>query len=180
MWKTLMLIIAVVAFMSKVGECQDAKTVLEGMAKSMGATDLKSIQYSGSGSIFAVGQNPNPTAPWPRFNVKISPAIPQPVAVADHLHQLWIMPYGVIKAALAHNATVQSRSEGDKKLITIAFTVPSQLKVSANINDRNLVEKVESWIANPVVGDMQVETIYSDYRDFNLNEIVGGILAFPT
>jgi hypothetical protein len=36
----------------------------------MGATDLKSIQYSGSGSTFAVGQNFDPSAPWPKFNVK--------------------------------------------------------------------------------------------------------------
>ena len=70
MWKKLMLAVAVLVLMPWVAEGQDAKTVLEGVAKSMGATDLKSIQYSGSGSTFAVGQNPNPSAPWPRFNAK--------------------------------------------------------------------------------------------------------------
>ena len=69
-WKTLMVVIAVVALIPQLGACQDAKTVLEGVAKAMGGTDLKSIQYSGSGSTFAIGQNPNPTAPWPRFNAK--------------------------------------------------------------------------------------------------------------
>jgi glyoxylase-like metal-dependent hydrolase (beta-lactamase superfamily II) len=226
MWKTLMGVIAVVALMWQVGACQDAKTVLEGMAKTMGATDLKTIQYSGSGSTYAVGQNPNPTAPWPRFNAKSftrsinydtvsqrdeilrtqaeqpprggggqpvlgeqrqlqmvsgthawnqvgDTANPALVAAPDRLHQLWITPHGVIKAALAHNATVQSRTEGDKKLTIVAFTVPGRLKVSAIVNDRNLVEKVDSWITNPVVGDMQVETTYSDYRDF-------GSVKFPT
>ena len=70
MWKTLLVAIAIVALMPQVGACQDAKTALEGVAKAMGGTDLKSIQYSGSGSTFAPGQNPNPTAPWPRFNAK--------------------------------------------------------------------------------------------------------------
>src|SRR5688572_31828375 len=70
MWKHLMLAMAVLALLPWVGEGQDAKSVLEGVAKTMGAGDLKSIQYSGSGSMFAVGQNPNPTAPWPRINVK--------------------------------------------------------------------------------------------------------------
>jgi hypothetical protein len=70
MWKTLMIVIAVVALMPQMGVCQDAKATLEGVAKAMGGTDLKSIQYSGSGSTFAVGQNVNPTAPWPRFNAK--------------------------------------------------------------------------------------------------------------
>jgi hypothetical protein len=70
MWKNLLLAMAVLALLPWVGEGQDAKSVLEGVAKSMGATDLKTIQYSGSGSAFAVGQNPNPTAPWPRINLK--------------------------------------------------------------------------------------------------------------
>ena len=73
----------------------------------------------------------------------------------------------MIKAAQAHNASVQSRTEGDKKLTTVAFTVPGRFKVSANVNDRNLVEKVESWSTNPVLGDMLVETTYADYQDFS-------------
>jgi glyoxylase-like metal-dependent hydrolase (beta-lactamase superfamily II) len=226
MWKTLMLVVMIVALLPQVGASQDAKTVLEGVAKTIGATDLKSIQYSGSGSTFAVGQSPHPNAPWPRFDAKSftrsihydtasmrdeiirtqaerpprgggqQPVIgeqrqlqmvsgnyawnqvgdaanPVPVTVADRRHQLWITPHGVVKAALAHNATVQSRTEGGKKLTTVAFTVPGQLKVNAIVNDHNLVQRVESWVANPVVGDLQVETIYSDYKDF------GGV-KFPT
>jgi len=220
MTKTLMIVIAVVALMAHVGACQDAKTTLEGVAKAMGGTDLKSIQYSGSGSTYAVGQNPNPTAPWPRFNAKSftrsinydtasmrddivrtqaeqpprggggQPVIgenrqvqlvsgtyawnqvgdtanPTPVAVTDRLQQLWITPHGVIKAGLANNATVQLRTAGEKKLTTVAFTVPGRFKVNAIVNDRNLVEKVESWTTNPVVGDMLVETTYADYQDFS-------------
>jgi glyoxylase-like metal-dependent hydrolase (beta-lactamase superfamily II) len=226
MWKTLILAVMMVALISQVGVCQDAKTVLEGVAKAMGATDVKSIQYSGSGITFAVGQSPHPAAPWPRFTAKsytrsinydtgsmrdeivrtqleqpprgggLQPVIgeqrqiflvsgnhawnqvgdatnPVPVAVDERRHQLWITPHGVIKAALAHNAAVQSRTEGDKKFTTVAFTVPGQMKVKAIVNDRNLIERIESWVANPVVGDMQVETIYSDYKDF------GGV-KFPT
>ena len=60
MWKTLMVVIAVVALMPQVGACQDAKTALEGVAKAMGGTDLKSIQYAGSGppSLLAKTQIP--------------------------------------------------------------------------------------------------------------------------
>jgi hypothetical protein len=65
------------------------------------------------------------------------------------------------------------RTEGDEKLTTVAFTVPGKLKVNAVINDQNLVEKVESWVTNPALGDMLVEKTYSDYRDF------GGV-KFPT
>jgi glyoxylase-like metal-dependent hydrolase (beta-lactamase superfamily II) len=220
MWKKLTFVIVVLALIPWTVAAQEAKAVLDGVAKAMGATELKSIQYSGSGSTFAPGQSPNPNAPWPRFNAKSysrsinydtasmrdeivrtqaedpprgggqqpvrgeqrqvflvsgthawsqpgDSAIPQPVAVVDRVHQLWITPHGVIKAAMAHNATVQSRTEGDKKQTIITFTVPGQLKVNAVVNDQNLVERVESWVANPVVGDMLTETTYADYKDFS-------------
>ncbi len=66
------ILIAIVnsALLSLLAFTQSAPTVLEKAAQAMGATDLKSIQYSGSGYNFAVGQSVNPTAPWPRFNVK--------------------------------------------------------------------------------------------------------------
>jgi glyoxylase-like metal-dependent hydrolase (beta-lactamase superfamily II) len=47
---------------------QDAS--LDTVAKAMGAAGLKSIQYSGSGVTFQVGQNYSPDLPWPRFIVK--------------------------------------------------------------------------------------------------------------
>ena len=40
-------------------------------------------------------------------------------------------------------------------------------------NHQNLLEKVETWTPNPILGDMPIETNYSDYRDF------GGV-KFPT
>jgi glyoxylase-like metal-dependent hydrolase (beta-lactamase superfamily II) len=98
---------------------------------------------------------------------------PQPAAVADRLHQLWITPHGVTKAAMKHNATVETQTEGGKKMTIISFAVPGQLKVKAFVNDRNLVEKVESWNTHPVLGDVSTETTYSDYKDF------GGV-QFPT
>ncbi len=87
-------------------------------------------------------------------------------AVGDRLHQLWITPHGVIKAAIKYNATVETQTEGGKKMTVISFAVPGQFKVKAFVNDRNLVEKVESWSTNPVLGDMLTETTYADYKDF--------------
>jgi len=47
---------------------QDAS--LDNVAKAMGAAGVKSIQYSGSGVNFQIGQNYSPDVPWPRFLVK--------------------------------------------------------------------------------------------------------------
>jgi glyoxylase-like metal-dependent hydrolase (beta-lactamase superfamily II) len=113
---------------------------------------------SGSDAWNQVGENP-PTA-----------AI---AAVGDRQHQLWITPHGVIRAAIKHNATIETQTIGGKKMTVISFAAPGQIKVKALVNDRNLVEKVESWSTNPVLGDMATETNYADYKDF------GGV-QFPT
>jgi len=102
-----------------------------------------------------------------------NPPAPALAVVADRQHQLWITPHGVIKAAMKHNATAQAQTEGGKKMTTISFAVPGQLKVKALVNERSLVEKVDSWNTNPVLGDMLTETTYADYKDF------GGV-QFPT
>src|SRR6266581_4653048 len=39
-------------------------------------------------------------------------AVPAPAAVADRVQQLWLTPHGVIKAAMAHKATVQAQTVG--------------------------------------------------------------------
>jgi len=99
--------------------------------------------------------------------------VPAPAAVADRLQQLWLTPHGVLKAAMAHKATVKAQTAGGKKMTVISFAVPGQLKVKALVNGKNLIEKVEAWSPNPVLGDMLTETTYTDYKDF------GGV-QFPT
>jgi glyoxylase-like metal-dependent hydrolase (beta-lactamase superfamily II) len=226
MWKKLIFVFVILGLLPQPGTSQDVNPTLVGVAKTMGAIDLQALQYTASGSFYAVGQSLYPGAPWPRFNVTSytrtinydtvamrdeivrtqgeqpprggggQPVIgeqrlllfvsgsnawnqvgetitPAPAAVSDRLHQLWVTPHGVLKAAITRNATVQTRPEGDRKLTAIAFTDANNLKVNALVNERNLVEKVESWSTNPVLGDMLTETVYTDYQDF------GGV-QFPT
>jgi glyoxylase-like metal-dependent hydrolase (beta-lactamase superfamily II) len=51
------------------GACaQDAGT-LASATRALGAADIKSIEYSGSGKWFQFGQAPSPVLPWPAFDV---------------------------------------------------------------------------------------------------------------
>ena len=43
--------------------------VIESASKTMGVAGLQSIQYSGAGSTFLVGQAASPGGPWPRFEL---------------------------------------------------------------------------------------------------------------
>ena len=51
-------------------EPADAKTVINNATKALGADNLKTIEFSGSGLDFVLGQAPRPDAPWPKFNDK--------------------------------------------------------------------------------------------------------------
>jgi glyoxylase-like metal-dependent hydrolase (beta-lactamase superfamily II) len=57
----------------------------------------------------------------------------------------------------------------------VSFTALGKYKVSGAINDQNLVEFVQTWIANPVLGDMLYEIRYTQYRDFGGVKFPGDI-----
>src|SRR6516225_2478825 len=63
-------ILAAVVVSAATSGQQDPKTVLGNVSKAMGADGLKTIQYSGSGADFSLGQAMNPSSPWPRFKNK--------------------------------------------------------------------------------------------------------------
>ena len=44
---------------------QDAGAVIGSATKALGADNLKTIEFSGSGSDFVLGQAPSPSSPWP-------------------------------------------------------------------------------------------------------------------
>jgi glyoxylase-like metal-dependent hydrolase (beta-lactamase superfamily II) len=182
-------------------------------ARAMGASSLESIQYSGSGSSFTVGQAPGPGAPWPRFELAkyvatINYAAPvmreqtvrrdvdfpprgggagpfiaatgqgglRPIpgdviqnAVRDGrndagLVQISMTPHGFLKLAATRNARVDGRS--------VTMTI-GKYSVSGVINEQNLVESVETRLANNVLGDVAVRTVFSGYKDY------GGV-KFPS
>ena len=80
--------------------------------------------------------------------------------------EIWMMPHGFLRAAAARNATAASQTVGGKKMTVVTFVGENKAKVNGYINDQNLVEKVETWIDNAVLGDMLFEAVYSDYKDF--------------
>lgn len=217
MSKRLLLSFAVLAL---VGCTRNPQAALRDAATTMGAASLKTIQYSGSGSNFALGQSFNPNSPWPRFNVKSyrrvidydarssqeelirtqaedpprgggqQPILGEqrqvvivsgdyawnmqgdnptaaPAAAEERQLQIWLTPHGFLKGALANNATANSQTEAGRNVTVVAFTALGKFRVSGTINDQNLVEKVETRIPNPVLGDMLVETHFSDYQDFD-------------
>jgi glyoxylase-like metal-dependent hydrolase (beta-lactamase superfamily II) len=198
--------VALLAVLSSPAAAQDAKTVIAAASKAMGADNLSSITYYGSGANFGLGQSNNSNGAWPRTNlndyvrsidftqpasratavtfaapVTGGPAVqgafqqnitPANTAWAQHL-EIWITPWGFLKGAAANNATVAPQVIGGRKYNVVTFMTtqkaPSGIsyKVVGYINPRNLVDRVQTWLENPIFGDMLVEALYSEYRDAN-------------
>ena len=65
-----LIILAVVAALALVSTaCSKPAGTLEAAEETLGAANVKSIEYSGTGKWFQFGQAPNPTLPWPQFDV---------------------------------------------------------------------------------------------------------------
>ena len=177
----------------------DAKTALATLEKAMGTASVKTISYTGAGSNAGIGQNRNPGADWPLVRVKSytreidfgAPASRvQMVRVQNGAEQkqdqtiaanapwgqqydIWVTPIAFVKGAMANNPTVEAKTLLGIPYTAVSFTLQSKYKVVGYIDAQNLLHKVETWIDNPVFGDLLVETYYTDYKDF------GGV-KFPT
>ena len=202
-------VVAMVALFSASAALQDAGEVLSQVARTLGAAELKSIQYSGTGFTFSFAQNYRPDLPYPKFHATYSRAIDyerglareeivrtqfenpprggggQPLYTAARgaatvtENSGWgggalaLTPHGFVKAAMSAGPTMSSRRIGNRPMTVISFTARNQFKVDGYINAQSLIEKIDTWVANPILGDMLIETTFAEYRTF------GGV-QFPT
>jgi glyoxylase-like metal-dependent hydrolase (beta-lactamase superfamily II) len=94
-------------------------------------------------------------------------------AVEGRTTQIWLTPHGFIKAAQAGNPAVRQETVRGVKKSVVTVTTPMKVRLEGVVNDQNMVERIETWLANPVLGDIKLEAVFSDYKDF------GGV-KFPT
>lgn len=92
-----------------------------------------------------------------------TPAMP---AVKARLLQLWILPYGVVKAAIAAGDKTKISMENGGTVVTFPLSGNlSGITVTATLDSKNLITKVETRPDNPALTNLATETEYSDYAD---------------
>jgi hypothetical protein len=168
--------------LSAPGQAQDAKSLLDTVTREMGAANLTSLHYSGSGSgydekgehhvVTSYNRQLNLTATT--SNVQIVRRAGSPPAAetttqaiaADSAWNVqfdfWLTPYGFLKGATANNSTVETKTVDGETYRVVTFTLPGNHRISGYINPKNLVERVETRIDN----DVLMQNIYRDYQDF--------------
>jgi glyoxylase-like metal-dependent hydrolase (beta-lactamase superfamily II) len=124
--------------------------------------DFTSPKLLSTGQTYAVPVTGGPAA-LQQFTQNISSANP---TWAQQL-EIWVSPWGFLKGAQQFNARARRRGE----LTELSFDSPvmspggEPYRVVGYINGDNLVVRVDTWLENPVFGDMAISTEYSDYRD---------------
>jgi glyoxylase-like metal-dependent hydrolase (beta-lactamase superfamily II) len=91
--------------------------------------------------------------------------------------EFYITPWGFLKGAAENHATV-SRRKADGKNYTVltwspAVKAPSgkSYVINGYLNDHNIVERVETWLGENIMGDMHILATYTGWKDF------GGVMA---
>ena len=93
-------------------------------------------------------------------------ATPAAAALKERLLQLWTLPYGVVKAALAAGDKTTVSMEGGATVVT--FPLSGQLAgitVRATLDANSLVTRVETRSDNPALAALVTQTDYANYAD---------------
>ena len=91
--------------------------------------------------------------------------------------EFYITPWGFLKGAAENNATVSKRKVDGKNytILTWSPTVKAASGKSYIINgyvdEKNMVDRVETWLGENIMGDMHILATYTGWKDF------GGVMA---
>ena len=90
-------------------------------------------------------------------------ATPAPAAVRERLLQLWTLPYGVVKAAVAAGDKTTVSTEGGATIITFPLSGPlAGITARATLDANSLVTRVETRSDVPA---LVTQTDYANYAD---------------
>lgn len=198
----------------------DAAAILKAAAAAMGAENLKTLEFTGSGWDGCLGQAWNVgDGRWARWELKdynriidydagnsrhtaqqragmdpqavggcgaVPGAAPRaqqstitPNSTWAQQLQIWLTPSGFIRLAGSNNPTAEAQTVGGRRLNVVAFSITrgsETYRMRGYFTTDNVLEKIETWLDDPIFGDMLVEAEFSNYRSFDGLRFPGRIL----
>jgi glyoxylase-like metal-dependent hydrolase (beta-lactamase superfamily II) len=88
-------------------------------------------------------------------------------AVEGRTAQIWLTPHGFIKTALAGSATARTEEIRGARKTVISVVTPTKVRLEGVVNAEHLVERIETPVSHPMLGDMTFEAEFSAYKDFS-------------
>ena len=107
------------------------------------------------------------------WDVRGDRVVPTPELSERRMLEILLTPHGFLKAAMASSPTAVTRNEYGGRVTVVSFLALGRYRVNGTVTEGNIAQRVQTWLPNPVVGDMYYETVYTNYQD------VGGGVQFP-
>jgi len=135
--------------------------------------DLSGPASRATGSTNNIGPGGSTTLTPATFSQQITPQQADVSQPWNGSLELYLTPWGFLKGAADYNAT--ARKSGKFTVLTWSPTVkaPSgkSYVISGYVNDKNLIDHVETAFGDNIMGDMAIVATYSGWKDF------GGAMA---
>ena len=152
--------------------CQGPHDPMRPITNYVRVIDLGAPTSRATGGTNNIGAGGSTTVTPGTFFLQVTPQqadVSQPWAQAV---ELYITPWGFLKGAAENNATA-SRGKADGRSYTVLSWSPKvtaasgkTYTINAYVNDRNIIERVETWLGDNIMGDMHVLAVYSGWKDF--------------
>ncbi len=102
---------------------------------------------------------------WTTIGTFVGPAAG---SYETRVHDLWTSsPQGAILAAKRFNAVAEAVSKGGQAYSTLSFSIPKVMEAVVWVDMNGLVTEIAAKIPNPVMGDMEILTLFEDYREIS-------------
>lgn len=126
---------------------------------------------------------------WRRDGANSPPVAARPEDAERWQLDLWLNPHGFLKAAKLPGANPKAvwrwelgemgrdgPTTTPEKVTVVSITLLGKYRVDATINKENLLQRIHTWVPDPVFGDMNYEHEFTNasYVD------AGGGVRFPT
>jgi glyoxylase-like metal-dependent hydrolase (beta-lactamase superfamily II) len=152
--------------------CQGTHDPMRPITNYVRVIDLSGPTSRHTGATNNIGAGGSTTLAPGTFFAQVTPQQADVSGPWQNSLELYLTPWGFLKGAAENNATA-SRGKADGKTYTVLSwspkaTAPSgkNYTINAYVNDKNLIERVETWLGENIMGDMHILTVYSGWKDF--------------
>src|SRR5262245_40767580 len=157
--------------------CQGTHDPMRPISSYVRVIDLTAPASRHTGGTNNIGPGGSTTVTPGTFFQQVTPQqadVSQPWAASL---EFYITPWGFLRGAEAANATATRATVGGKSFTVVSWSPTVKAAsgksyvVNGYVNDQNIIERVETWLGENIMGDMEILATYSGWKDF------GGAMA---
>jgi glyoxylase-like metal-dependent hydrolase (beta-lactamase superfamily II) len=81
--------------------------------------------------------------------------------------EILFTPQGFLEAALHANPTVHTEKIANKTVTLISFVTANKIALEGTLDEHGHLQRIRTWVGTPVLGDVVLDSVFSEYQDFD-------------